>query len=512
MNKKKTGNFRKVVCIVFALVLGMSSTSFVHSGAAPVVASGQFAGGPNGELGAIWRLYENGKMVIGAGHVRGALTSAGIPWSSYGDAIRTIVIDGNVTAGANMRNFFADLPSLSEIQGLERMNTGNATNMANMFLNASSLTSLDLSGWDARNVLQLNSMLAGTTYLSVLKLGENFPVLTLLNPYLQRYENVGILNAPNNEYFTGFWQNVGIGTVTNPQGAHVFTAAQLMTEFDGRTMADVWVWQPRFPRDEQPGEEQPEVERPSDEKPEPDEPEVTPPKTLRELFISDHIWYVRGFPDGSFRPEQPITRAEISASLWRLLNSEAKYAVRSNNFSDVSTGWYARAVSYLAYRNVVTGFPDGTFRPNAPVTRAELTAIMSRFFELDETVVNEFIDVGNTHWALVYINNAYAHGWVQGFEDRTFRPSNATSRAEAVTLINRVLGRTPFHETIDYHRRNYVYSRLGTNRLFNDITNDHWAFYHVMEAAMEHEYELDEHGREIWTEVSIPWLDFDPLR
>ena len=84
--------------------------------------------------------------------------------------------------------------------------------------------------------------------------------------------------------------------------------------------------------------------------------------------------------------------------------------------------------------------------------------------------------------------------------------SNATSRAEAVTVINRVLRRIPNPTTINYHLNGYVYELLGTNRLFNDITNTHWAFYQIMEAAIEHMYKMDEQGREVWTEVSIPWI------
>ena len=239
---------------------------------------------------------------------------------------------------------------------------------------------------------------------------------------------------------------------------------------------------------------------------------IVPPELPLAPFVADHVWYVRGFPDGSFRPGQSITRAEIAMILWRLLDSTAKYAERANNFSDVTTGWYARAVSYLAFRNVVTGYEDGTFRPNAPITRAELVAMMSRFFDMDENGVNNFSDVSDVHWALAYIMNASAKGWVEGFPDGTFRPSNATSRAEAVAVINRVLERVPNPETINEHLDEYVYELLGTNRLFNDITNAHWAFYHIMEAAIEHAFDLDEQNREVWTEISIPWLDLDSPR
>ena len=246
--------------------------------------------------------------------------------------------------------------------------------------------------------------------------------------------------------------------------------------------------------------------------PGPQQPVITPPEVPQAPFIADHVWFVRGYPDGSFRPGQSITRAEVSMILWRLLDSEAKFAERTNDFSDVNNGWYARAVSYLAFRGIVAGYPDGTFRPNAPITRAELVTMMSRFWDLDDSGTNNFSDVADTHWAIAYIINASAKGWVEGFPDGTFRPGNATSRAEAVTVINRVLERVANPTTINYHLNGYVYERLDTNRLFNDITNAHWAFYNIMEAAIEHEFELDAQGREIWTEVSIPWLDFDTPR
>jgi fimbrial isopeptide formation D2 family protein len=245
----------------------------------------------------------------------------------------------------------------------------------------------------------------------------------------------------------------------------------------------------------------------------PQQPEVIPnPEVPLGAFVSDHVWYVRGFPDGSFRPGQSITRAEVSIILWRLLDSGAKYAERTNNFSDVDAGWYARAVSYLASRGIVTGYEDGTFRPNAPITRAELTAIISRFFEFIEFGENSFTDVSDNHWALAYINNAYSRVWVNGYEDGTFRPNDATTRAEAVTLLNRVLERTPNPATINEHKEDYVYERLGTTRLFNDITNTHWAYYQIIEAAIAHEFELNAQDLEVWTEISIPWLDFDTPR
>ena len=233
------------------------------------------------------------------------------------------------------------------------------------------------------------------------------------------------------------------------------------------------------------------------------------PDVPLDPFVEDHIWYVRGFPDGSFRPEAPITRAEIAMIVFRLIDSGTKYLPQvGGQFNDVNiNSWYGHAVSYLANRDIVFGYPDGTFRPNAPITRAELTAVMSRFFEIVDNGVNNFIDVEGNHWAIRYINNAHNRGWIIGFGDGTFRPNNATTRAEAVTLLNRILERRPDPQSV----RDTLYPHLAENfdmhaGLFNDITNSHWAYYDVMEAAVEHEFEWNENDLEYWSELYIPWL------
>jgi len=214
-------------------------------------------------------------------------------------------------------------------------------------------------------------------------------------------------------------------------------------------------------------------------------------------FVTDHTAFISGFPDGSIQPNREITRAEVSMILFRMLESNAKHSPQANRFGDVqAAAWYAQAVNYLAGRDILTGFPDGNFRPNAPITRAELTAIMSRFFELRDSGVSAFSDVASTHWAIAYINNANNRGWVTGFQDGTFRPNNATTRAEAVTIMNRVLERTPNPATIDDH--------LNNIQLFNDLTDAHWAFYQIMEAAIEHDFHLDAQGLEIWERVVLP--------
>ena len=232
------------------------------------------------------------------------------------------------------------------------------------------------------------------------------------------------------------------------------------------------------------------------------DPIIIPDAPVPLAFIQDRIWYVRGFPDGSFRAGNSITRAEVSMIIFRLLDSATKNVPQANNrFSDIQDGiWYTQAINYLASHNILRGFPEGDFRPNAQITRAELTAVMSRFFEMHDNGVNDFSDVSASHWAFAYINNANNRGWVTGFPEGDFRPNNQTSRAEAVTLINRVLERIPNEAAIDYHLYDYLDGQL----LFNDLTPTHWAYYQIMEAAVERIYTVDEDGNETWTYMYIP--------
>jgi hypothetical protein len=230
--------------------------------------------------------------------------------------------------------------------------------------------------------------------------------------------------------------------------------------------------------------------------PGPGPPVVIPePEVPLAPFVEDHIWFVRGFEDGRFLADRTITRAEMSMILWRLLDSANKHLHQPNRFTDVANNsWYAQAVNYLASRNILRGYEDGSFRPNQPITRAEMTAVMSRFFEMTFDGHNDFLDVVESHWAFAYIVNAHNRGWITGDGGR-FRPDDSTTRAEAVTIMNRVLERTPNPETIRYH--------LDGLQLFPDLTSAHWAFYTIMEAAIEHDFYMED-GREIWTDIFIP--------
>ncbi|MCL2610177.1 MAG: S-layer homology domain-containing protein [Defluviitaleaceae bacterium] len=222
-------------------------------------------------------------------------------------------------------------------------------------------------------------------------------------------------------------------------------------------------------------------------------------------FITDpRIAYVQGFPDGTFRADNSITRAEISVILFRLISGNTKYDYVPRQFNDVETGdWYSQEINYLAYIGAVQGFSDGNFRPNDSITRAELAAKLSRFF-INNLGSNPFSDVIQSHWAYGYISSAYNNGWLTSddYDNLNFGPDDPITRAEVVTLINRVLNRR-VSETPEIIRAHI------TERLFFDLTESHWAYYAIIEAAVHHEVMYDEYGRAEWILVDISHL---PIR
>lgn len=171
-------------------------------------------------------------------------------------------------------------------------------------------------------------------------------------------------------------------------------------------------------------------------------PPVDPNKP--ELNKENHVAYIIGYPDGTVRPENNITRAEVVTIFFRLLTDESRgsFWSQSNPFTDVSAdGWYNNAISTLSSAGIVNGYPDDTFRPDAPITRAKFAAIAARFSEVVYNGGNRFTDVPEDHWAARFISLAEYLGWVNGYPDGTFKPDQNITRGEAMTLINRVLER-----------------------------------------------------------------------
>lgn len=176
----------------------------------------------------------------------------------------------------------------------------------------------------------------------------------------------------------------------------------------------------------------------------------TLPQAKPTLIKDDHFAYIKGYPDATFRGEASITRGEVAAIFARLvkggitgIESGATY------YSDVKvTDWYHDPIPFLSKHKIIEGYPDGTFRPEEPITRAEFSAIASRFSNVSGGNSN-FSDVPSSHWAKRYIDFAYKEGWITGYPDGTFRPDRNITRAEAVIMVNKVLNRSADKKYVD---------------------------------------------------------------
>lgn len=194
-----------------------------------------------------------------------------------------------------------------------------------------------------------------------------------------------------------------------------------------------------------------------------------------------------------------MTRSEAAAIFARLLAAKDGDALYDNvhcSFSDVpKRAWYAGYVKYLETFDVLSGYVDGTFRPDSPITRAEFVTISVRFYRAYGIRITEeaeklaFSDVSRRHWAAGYIDEAAVNGWVLGYGDGTFAPDKPITRAEVVTIVNRVLSREA--------DRAYIAANTGSVRTFPDVPGRHWAYYDVMEAANAHRSPVQE-GAERW--------------
>ena len=224
-------------------------------------------------------------------------------------------------------------------------------------------------------------------------------------------------------------------------------------------------------------------------------PTVTIPDDVPTgLNGDDHYAYIVGYPDKTVRPQNGITRAEVATIFFRLLTDETRNAnsTKSNSYSDVAAGaWYNHAVSTLSAMGIVKGDSDGKFNPNAPITRAEFAAIAARFDDKANTTTADFSDIAS-HWAKNEISAASNNGWINGYPDGTFRPDNKITRAEAMTLVNRVLKRLP--ETAeDLHDDMIKWS--------DNSDASQWFYLAVQEATNSHYYQTKENQFEKWSEL-----------
>ena len=232
-----------------------------------------------------------------------------------------------------------------------------------------------------------------------------------------------------------------------------------------------------------------------------------PIKVGPQLNRNDHVAYIMGYPDGTVHPEGQITRAEACTIFFRLLTDSSRdyYFSKTNDYTDVArTDWYNNAISTLSNAGIVTGYDDGTFRPNQPITRGEMAKIIAGFANLNKGS-KTFSDLAG-HWSKTYVELAAGNGWIAGYPDGTFRPDQKITRAETVTMINRVLERVPAKE-----------SRLLSRSImltFPDNQPGEWYYIAIQEASNSHEYQrsvYEAEGDEMWTKLidNVDWTKLE---
>ena len=196
----------------------------------------------------------------------------------------------------------------------------------------------------------------------------------------------------------------------------------------------------------------------------------------------DHYSYLIGYADGTVRPNGKITRAEVATIFFRLLDDDtrAKYWSSENNFSDVSADkWYNNAVSTLSRMGVIGGYADGTFRPDAPISRAEFAKIAVSFTQNNGSAVyNYFTDVKTTDWFAPYVTAAKDAGLIEGYSDGSFKPESKITRAEACAIVNRTLGRKP----------SKAHMKISDRIDWPDVQTTDWFYEAIMEATNSHTY------------------------
>lgn len=209
------------------------------------------------------------------------------------------------------------------------------------------------------------------------------------------------------------------------------------------------------------------------------------------LNTKDHIQYLSGYGGGKFGPSDNMTRAQAAQMFYNLLLD--KNVPITVSFTDVAAdAWYAKAVNTLASLGIVDGIGDNHYAPERAITRAEFTVIAMRFAKLDTSGKNIFSDVTADAWYYDYVVGSIQYGWINGYEDGTFRPNNTITRSEVTAIVNRMLGRSADKAFVDRHADELTQ--------FSDVPVSYWAYYEIMEAANAHDYVKD-NGVEDWTRL-----------
>ena len=218
----------------------------------------------------------------------------------------------------------------------------------------------------------------------------------------------------------------------------------------------------------------------------------------------DHFAYVQGYADGTVRPNTPVTRAQVATILFRLLDESVRkeYLTENNTFTDVASNYWANtAISTMANMGVFKGRTADRFDPNAPITRGEFAAVCARFDDSKVKTTETYSDIDG-YWAANEILRAAALGWVQGYQDGSYRPNNSITRAQVVTMINRVLCRMP-EKNADL---------LKGMSSFTDCAEDDWCYLAIQEATNSHDYKTKSGSiHEKWTDLNTApdWSRFE---
>ena len=209
----------------------------------------------------------------------------------------------------------------------------------------------------------------------------------------------------------------------------------------------------------------------------------------------DHYAYIIGYGNNDVRPQNNITRAEVATIFFRLLTDETREAnmTKSNGYNDVKDGdWFCCAVSTLSKMGIIKGYEDGSFKPNDPISRAEFAAIAARFDPDGDKTPATFADV-TSHWAKDEISIAANHGWIKGYEDGSFKPDQKITRAETMTLVNRVLNRLPETKD-DLHK--------DMKTWVDNMDETAWYYLAVQEATNSHYFKNKTSTKfEQWTDL-----------
>ena len=224
----------------------------------------------------------------------------------------------------------------------------------------------------------------------------------------------------------------------------------------------------------------------------PDEPADPDDTGVSDLLnTEDHIQYLFGYPDGTFGPENNMTRAEVAQMFYNLLLDQDVEITKT--FDDVpANAWYTKAVNTLASLDIISGVGDNKFEPERSITRAEFTAMAMKFAVGGEEGENIFSDVDENDWFYDAVVNSIQYGWIHGYGDGTFRPNNPITRAEVTAIVNNMLGRAADEDFVDEHAEELTQ--------FSDIEK-HWAYYHIVEATNDHDYTKPSSG-ENWTKLN----------